>query len=239
MVAVTDLPTTAPRPQAIADRGIDALLRAAHAQRDVTMRGRDEALLALLIYAGLRAQEAADVQVRDLDLAAGTLTVRRGKGGAARRLPLHPDAQRLLERYLRTVRCPAGLPALDTPAERTALLLHQDRATPGQPWQPGITTTRIAQLVRRLGQTAAIQLDHDARHMADVTQAQALATLVQRLHTVSPHMLRHSLARRRLHTGAQLPTIQRVLGHRRLSTTGIYLTPDEDDVREALGRAGV
>ena len=56
---------------------------------------------------------------------------------------------------------------------------------------------------------------------------------------VHPHMLRHSLARRMLERGAQLPEVQRVLGHSRLSTTGIYLTPSEEDVRLAIGRAGV
>jgi hypothetical protein len=30
-----------------------------------------------------------------------------------------------------------------------------------------------------------------------------------------------------------------VLGHSRLSTTGIYLTPSEEDLRSALGRAGL
>ena len=42
-----------------------------------------------------------------------------------------------------------------------------------------------------------------------------------------------------LERGAQLPEVQRVLGHSRLSTTGIYLTPCEEDLRSALGRAGL
>ena len=59
------------------------------------------------------------------------------------------------------------------------------------------------------------------------------------LETVTPHMLRLSLARRMLELGAQLPEVQRVLGHSRLSTTGIYLTPSEEDLRSVLGRAGL
>jgi hypothetical protein len=38
---------------------------------------------------------------------------------------------------------------------------------------------------------------------------------------------------------ANLPEAQRVLRHSRLSTTGIYLTPSEDDLRLAVNRAGV
>ena len=75
---------------------------------DLRLRLRDEALLALLVYAGLRVQEACDVQLRDLDLASGTLMVRSGKGGKARRLPLHSEAQRSLTCYLQEVRCPKG-----------------------------------------------------------------------------------------------------------------------------------
>ena len=39
--------------------------------------------------------------------------------------------------------------------------------------------------------------------------------------------------------GTQLPEVQRVLGHTRLSTTGMYLTPSEDDVRMAIGHVGI
>ena len=60
--------------------------RAAHSEQNAVLRARDEALLALLIYAGLRVQEVCDMQLRDLDLEGGTLTVRSGKAGKARRV---------------------------------------------------------------------------------------------------------------------------------------------------------
>ena len=56
---------------------------------------------------------------------------------------------------------------------------------------------------------------------------------------MTPHQLRHGLARRLLTTGATLPEVQRVLGHSRLETTARYLTPSEDDLRAAIGRAGL
>jgi site-specific recombinase XerD len=37
----------------------------------------------------------------------------------------------------------------------------------------------------------------------------------------------------------ELHEVQRVLGHSRISTTGIYLTRIEDGARDAIERAGV
>jgi len=69
-------------------------------EQNAILRARDEALLALLVYAGLRVQEVCDLQLRDLDLGSGTVTVRSGKAGKARRVPLHSDAERMLRRYV-------------------------------------------------------------------------------------------------------------------------------------------
>src|SRR5258708_17090799 len=109
---LTDIPSTPVSPRSLPDQAVDALLRAVRSEPDLRLRLRDEALLALLVYAGLRVQEACDVQLRDLDLASGMLVVRSGKGGKARRLPLHSEAQRTLTRYLQEVRWPAAMPPL-------------------------------------------------------------------------------------------------------------------------------
>jgi integrase len=49
---------------------------------------RDRCLLATLAATGIRRAEAADLDVRDLDLAARRLTVRWGKGGKQRTVPI-------------------------------------------------------------------------------------------------------------------------------------------------------
>ena len=127
-----DLPSTPLSPRSLPDQAVDALLRAARGEHDLRLRLRDEALLSLLIYAGLRVQEACDVQIRDLDLAGGTITVRSGKGGKPRRLPLHRDASRILARYLQEVRCPTGMPPIGNDQEREALLVGMQLTTAGR-----------------------------------------------------------------------------------------------------------
>ena len=235
---IEDVPTDPLAPRSLPTEAVDALLRVARAEKHPLLRMRNEALLALLIYAGLRVQEACDLQLRDLDLGGGTVTVRSGKAGKARRIPIHPDAQRLLSRYL-DVRCPEGMPSIGSDQERERLLVGIAMTMKGQPMRVGITQRVAQRTMQQLGQSAAHQLRTEAQREQNITRNEFLQDLARQLETVTPHMLRHSLARRMLERGAQLPEVQRVLGHSRLSTTGIYLTPSEEDVRTAIGRAGV
>ncbi len=236
---LTDIPSTPVSPRSLPDQAVDALLRAVRSEPDLRLRLRDEALLALLVYAGLRVQEACDVQLRDLDLASGTLVVRSGKGGKARRLPLHSEAQRTLARYLQEIRCPAGMPPIGSEQEREALLVGMQRASAGRPLMPGIKTRVARQRIADLGKVAATQLREAATRERDLARLEQVQSMAVQLDAVSPHQLRHSLARRMLKKGAQLPEVQRMLGHSRLSTTGLYLTPSEEEVRAAVERAGL
>lgn len=65
---------------------------------------RDEALVRLMLETGLRAGEAAGLQLPDVDLAKGTAIVRRGKGGKGRPVPFGPQTSRAIDRYLRARR---------------------------------------------------------------------------------------------------------------------------------------
>ncbi len=56
-------------------------------------------LIGLLAVTGMRIGEAIGLDRRDVDLAAGCVTVRGGKPGAARELPLHDTTLRALEEY--------------------------------------------------------------------------------------------------------------------------------------------
>ncbi|HMD60048.1 MAG TPA: site-specific integrase [Opitutaceae bacterium] len=61
---------------------------------------RNRALIVLLWRGGLRCQEALDLELRDVDEPAGTITVRHGKGNRRRVVGLDPPAFAILERWL-------------------------------------------------------------------------------------------------------------------------------------------
>ena len=57
---------------------------------------------------------------------------------------------------------------------------------------------------------------------------------------ITPHWLRHTLAKRLMSTTVAanpLPIVQRVLGHRSLRSTSVYLVPDKETVKAAMQEA--
>jgi integrase/recombinase XerD len=80
----------------------DELRRLVKACEGRTLRDRrDEAIVRLMLESGLRAGEVVALRVEDVDVAGGTLLVRRGKGGSGRLVPFSPQTARALDRYLR------------------------------------------------------------------------------------------------------------------------------------------
>jgi site-specific recombinase XerD len=77
---------------------VRALIRACSNRAPTGVRNR--ALLVLLYRAGCRISEALRLLPKDLDRAAGTATVLRGKGGRRRTIGLDPGAFAVVERWL-------------------------------------------------------------------------------------------------------------------------------------------
>lgn len=234
---IKPLPTSGPAPKSIPPAAVDALLRTVLSERNERVRLRDEALLALLAHAGLRAQETCDIQLRDLDLDGMTVTVRRGKGGRTRRVMLNAEAVAVLRRYLKKLRCPKGLPVVGSEVEREALLVGFDQTSAGQPMRLGMNQRLVQRVVEQRAHEAAERLRADAAGLSSLERAAELNDLARQLDEATPHTLRHSLARRMLESGADLAMVQRTLGHSSIATTGMYLTPSDDELRAAMERA--
>lgn len=81
---------------------IAALLKACQGRefRDL----RDAAIIRLMIETGARAGEVVLLTRDDVDLVRGSVVIRRGKGGKARRVPIGPQTSRSIDRYLRARR---------------------------------------------------------------------------------------------------------------------------------------
>ncbi len=81
--------TRRPLPDVLSVAAADAVLEA-------PLSPRDAALLELAYGGGLRVSELVGLDWSDLDLVSGTVVVRRGKGGRARRVPIGPVAAQAL-----------------------------------------------------------------------------------------------------------------------------------------------
>jgi site-specific recombinase XerD len=169
----------APRPHEV-DRELQAL------GGDGPLGLRNRALVELVYSAGLRSQEAVDLDLADVDFEQELVHV-RGKGGKERVVPLGEEASYLLAAYLRDAR-----PRLARGAENALFLSARGRRL-------GTST------LRRL-------LPH-------------------------PHRLRHAFATHLLEGGADLRTIQELLGHSSLSTTQMYSHVDARRLRKVYDRS--
>lgn len=117
------------RPYIYNDGEIDALLKAAQAlpPKQGLRRWTYHALFGLIAVTGLRLSEAIGLEVNDVDLDAGVLTVRLTKFGKSRLVPLHPTTCTALRRY--AARRDAHLGSRRAPtffvAEQGGRLCHQ------------------------------------------------------------------------------------------------------------------
>lgn len=95
-------------PRVLTLEQVEALLSTVAGDDPVAIR--DCAILEVLYSSGLRRSELVALDVSDLDLLGGEVTIRRGKGGYWRRVPLGAHAAAALEVYLRAARDVLSLP---------------------------------------------------------------------------------------------------------------------------------
>jgi integrase/recombinase XerD len=154
---------------------------------------RDRALLELLYGAGLRVSELVSLPMRAAPRPGQDHMIIEGKGGKERLVALGEPALAALAAHLEARL--AALPKVEAQREKAQRWLFPSAsAADGK-----LTRRRVAQIL----EAAAVK--------AGISPAR-----------VSPHVLRHAFATHLVEGGADLRTVQTLLGHADIATTQIY-----------------
>jgi len=178
-------------------------------------------LVATLLYGGgLRLLEALRLRIKDVDFARHQLAVREPKGGRDRAVPLPRVAEAPLRRHLAVVRrlhesdLARGLVGVPLPGR---LAEKYPNAPREWAWQWLFPATRIG-----VDPATKCPFRHHLHETVMQRAVKQCATRVRIAKPVSCHTLRHSFATHLLEDGADIRTVQELLGHRDVRTTMIY-----------------
>ena len=160
---------------------------------------RDRAMLELLYATGIRVSELINLNISDVNSAAGIITC-RGRDRRVRAIPLYPAAIRALNEYTEFIR-----PRMVASPEEEALFVNVsgERMSRQGFWK----------LIKTYQTKAGIKKD------------------------ITPHTLRHSFAAHLLENGADLRSIQEMLGHADISSTQIYSQLVKKQLKEVYNKA--
>jgi len=175
---------------------------------------RDRAIFELAYSCGLRAEELVSLERDDVDHDGEQLRV-EGKGRKTRFVPVGEPAMAAVRAYLER-----GRPALAAPASPTTAGARAG-AGPAAP-------------------TDALFLSKTGRALGTGDVRRRLRTWAARVGVgegASPHALRHSFATHLLDGGADLRSIQELLGHASVSSTQIYTRVESARLRSAYARS--
>jgi integron integrase len=186
----------------------------------LAMSGTTQLVVKLLYGSGLRQLEALRLRVQDVDFEMKQVTVRDGKGAKDRYTTLAEALIPVLREHLEKVRLrhqedlKMGFGAVYLPG---ALDRKYPKAAREWRWQY-VFPARDLSVDPRTG----VKRRH---HLDEATIHRAIKTAVARVgiqKSVSSHTFRHSFATHGLQAGADIRTIQELLGHEDVSTTMIY-----------------
>ena len=167
-------------------------------KRTDPLKVRDQAILSMLYFCGLRAAELVGLNVQDVNLRNRYVRV-LGKGRKERLVPFTEECKNDVQEYLDNL--------------RPELLKIQNKPTPAL-FLPDYTyTSDTEEKAKKEPRMTTRGLEYILDKIEEKT-----GTFVG-LH---PHILRHSFATHLLDNGADLKVIQELLGHTSLNATQVY-----------------
>jgi integrase/recombinase XerD len=164
-----------------------------------TLKGvRDRAILATLLYHGIRREELCLLRLRDIHSRQGVMHFRiDGKGDKIRYVPIHPMVLRLIEEYMQVGKHGGGVEFdLDGPLFRP------------------VANNRTGKLDRHLDPSSVYQNIVIKYAKATGISAEAIGVCV--------HSMRATAATNALSNEADIAKVQEWLGHANVSTTRLY-----------------
>jgi site-specific recombinase XerD len=172
---------------------VERLLKATDEEKDKLTRLRDRAILEMLFSTGLRISELISVKRDGLNLKRGEFAV-RGKGDKMRLVFLSHKAIESLNQYLKERR----------DNSKALFIRHDAKESVDKQMESmsekmsGLTPRSVQRIIKKYAKLAGI------------------------MKKITPHTLRHSFATDLLANGADIRSVQELLGHASISTTQIY-----------------
>ena len=178
-------------------------------EREDALKTRDQAILHLLYYSGVRAEELVSLDIQSVSLKERVVRV-IGKGNKERIIPFTADCQKVLKEYI------------DNDRKRFIPRFLE--------WQKkqrakGKEVTAISPLF--FNAQGGPLTTRGLEYILDAIEEKT--GLFVGLH---PHILRHSFATHLLENGADLRVIQELLGHESINATQVYTHVTEEAMKE-------
>ena len=180
-----------------------------NAERTDELALRDQAILYLLYYSGIRAQELVNLPIQSVYLRERAIRV-LGKGNKERIVPFSIDCQKVLKKYIDKERPILVQKHIELEKRKPEDKKSDDLLSPlffnangGQ-----LTTRGLEYILDAIEEKIGLYVG---------------------LH---PHILRHSFATHLLENGADLRVIQELLGHESINATQVYTHVTEEAMKE-------
>ena len=192
-------------PHVLYAEDVEAILKA-NSERKDELGVRDQAILEILYYSGVRASELINIEISDVNIRNRSLRV-FGKGRKERIVPFTPRCAETINKYLKDCR-----PLLKQKYDE-----HPDFDENNKKviYNNLLLNNNGRKLTLRGLEFILDKVEEKTGEYFD-------------LH---PHLLRHSFATQLLSNGADLRVIQELLGHSSINTTQIYTHVSEEKVK--------